>query len=221
MNKKILLVEDNAKVQLFNKSMLEEEGFEVKSALTLEQAKEEFEKFNPDVVVLDVGMPDGSGLSFLKLIRQKSNLPVLMLTGFSRDEDVVAGFSAGCDDYLAKPYSFDVLLVRIRHMLRSYELSKNILKAGPITIDIFLGTASIGSEELVLTPKDFALLRMFVQYQGETISGSDIYSRVWGQPMNDNNKALASGISRLRKKLTGSGYGIISIYGGGYLFDRE
>jgi DNA-binding response OmpR family regulator len=93
----ILLVEDSKKVQNYNKHMLEDEGFSVESALTLSDAGAYLEKRQPDAIILDIGMPDGNGLDFLQELRRTSKIPVLMLTGYDKNEDIVKGFKSGCE----------------------------------------------------------------------------------------------------------------------------
>ncbi len=217
MSKRILLVEDNIKIQYFNRDMLEEEGFIVQTAMSLAAAKEAIAHEMPDLMVLDIGMPDGSGLEFLRGLRRESNLPVLMLSGYHRDADVVSGFDAGCDDYLAKPYSFEVLLARIKRLLRAAQQLPQSLQRGEIYLDLTAGRAYVSGVDCLLTPKDFALLRLLMQREGGEISTEEIYRVVWGRPTNDDTRALVVALSRLRKKLVGSGYGIVSVYGGGYI----
>ena len=112
--KRILLVEDEVKVQDYNKYLLEKEGFAAETAMTLAEARTAAERQTPDIIVLDIGMPDGSGLDFLREFKQTSNIPVLLLTGYNKNEDVLAGFERGCNDYLKKPYAFPELLARIK-----------------------------------------------------------------------------------------------------------
>ena len=137
--KTILLVEDNKKVQKFNKRMMERNGFTIETAFTLAEAKDILTRQTPAAIILDVGMPDGNGLDFLREIRsgqikqkdfdtrenselcivnyELSKVPVLLLTGYRVDPGFVKNFTAGRDDYLAKPYEFEVLLGRIKRLL--------------------------------------------------------------------------------------------------------
>ena len=221
MQNKILMVEDNKDIQIFNRKMLIEEGFIVIIAMTLAEAKEKLEEEIPDLIILDIGMPDGSGLDFLQTLRETSLIPVLMLTGFSRSQDVVQGFEMGCDDYLAKPYTFEVLLVRMKYLLKTANRVPEIVSRGSLTMNIFSKQAFINEVDLLLTPKDFALLQILTQNEGQELKFKDIYKKVWGQHSNNDTRALVNGVSRLRKKLVGSGYEIITVYAGGYVFVQQ
>ncbi len=217
--KKILLAEDNANVNIFNTKMLKEKGFEVISVLTLSAARNKLKNYKPDLIVLDVGMPDGSGFDFLKEVREYSDIPVLMLTGFSDDKNVVAGFNAGCDDYLSKPYSFEVLLARINRLLKSFEKAEIIVK-GKLKFNLLTMQAFILDEDLMLTPKDFSLLHFMAVNEDKELCAEEIFAKVWGQPLSADKKALINAVSRLRKKLVDSGYTINSVYGKGYIFEK-
>ena len=115
----ILLVEDNKKVQKFNKRMLERNNFTIETAFTLAEARDILTRQTPSVIILDVGMPDGNGLDFLREFRKTSQIPVLLLTGYRIDTGFVKSFTTDRDDYLAKPYEFEVLLGRIKRLLQN------------------------------------------------------------------------------------------------------
>jgi DNA-binding response OmpR family regulator len=219
MSKVVLLVEDDDDVQFFNKSLLEENGFTVDSAVTLAAAREAVIRRAPDVLVLDIGMPDGSGLDFLREFRRGSKSPVLMLTGYSADDDVVKGFKYGCNDYLTKPYTFEVLIARLKSLLQSVEqISENITK-GSITLKIMSGEAYVNGMNLLLTRKEYSLMFYFVQNENRVISAEHIYEKVWGQPMAGDANAVKTAVSKLRKKLRNSGYTITVERGEGYCFE--
>ncbi len=219
MSSTILLIEDNINVQKFNSDLLREEGYEVLTASTLKEAREKISI--PDLIVLDVGMPDGSGLDFLLEIRKNSDTPVLILSGFSQDTDVVSGFNKGCDDYLAKPYSFDVLLARIKRLMQTHQKPTAEIIKGGLTLDVDKARAKINGADLHLTLKQFSLLKILVEKEGESVSFDSIYDAIWGQQTEDNTKVLVNTVYRLRKKLTNSGYTIKSEYGNGYVFEKK
>jgi len=127
--KAILLVEDDKKVQGFNKRLLAGEGFVVQTAMTLADARGILEQQATDAMILDIGMPDGNGLDFLRELRQTSGIPVLMLTGYGETSDVIKGFESGCDDYLRKPYTFEELLARLKRLLyRAEQLPETVTR---------------------------------------------------------------------------------------------
>lgn len=219
--KTILLVEDNKDVQAFNKFLLEEQGFNIETAMTLHAARKLFIKRAPDAIVLDIGMPDGNGLDFLKELRILSKVPVLILTGYKNDDNIVNGFNSGCDDYLSKPYTFEVLLARLKRLLQSAAYVPARLEYGPLKIEVLSGQAFLNGEDMLLTQKEIALLLLFTQNEGRFMSAEYLYKKVWGQPMNKNVGAVKYQVSNLRKKLEDSGYIISSTRGEGYCFKKE
>ena len=220
MNVKIvLLVEDNKDVQTFNEDLLEQQGFTVKTAFTLAQAREFIENSHPDIIVLDRGMPDGEGLDFLKELRARGDkTPVLLLTGFGKDFEIEQGFDAGCNDYLPKPYTFGVLHKRLLRLLKSAEeVPQNITK-GRLTLKLTSMTAQIDGVDLLLAGKEFPLLLFLAQNEGRVISAQELYDKTFEQSMVDSKHAIRTAISRLRKKIEPSGCTIHSVYGKGYMF---
>jgi len=219
-DKRILLIEDDKKIQAFNKDLLESRGFTVRTALTLSEAKTALSQQTPDAIVLDVNLPDGSGLDFLCELRKTSKTPVLLLTGYGKDNDVVIGFESGCNDYLTKPYTFEVLLVRLKNLLHGAERVPDAVSVGSLKLDMIANRAYVDGEDLNLTDKEFAIIRLLVQNEGNVITADDVYERIWGQPMAGDRNALQVAITRLRKKLESTGYNIISMRGKGYVFTK-
>lgn len=220
-DKLILLVEDSKKVQNFNKRMLERAGFTVELAMTLTEAKAFLARQTPAAVILDIGMPDGSGLDFLRELRETSEIPVLLLTGYSETKDIVKGFKGGCDDYLTKPYTFEVLHVRLLRLLQNAEQVPETIARGSFSLNLTSMTAHLNGEDMLLTQKEFALLLLFLQNEGKTMSAEYIYEKVWGQNMAGDIRAVKFQVSNLRKKIEGSGYAIPAVRGGGYRFEPE
>ena len=223
--KTLLLVEDDLEVQDFNTQLLEHEGFTVVTAATLTEARDKLENGNlPDAIILDIGMPDGSGLDFLQTLRKTSNIPVLMLTGYTTNEDIVQGFQSGCDDYLTKPYEFKVLLVRILRLLKSAGQLPDRIVAGSdsdIVIEVLHSKVSINGVDLLLAEKkEFALFVFFAQHENQVLTLEHLYEKIWGMPLNKNTTAVRNAIRRLRDKLDGSGYTIETSYGNGYFFTK-
>lgn len=221
MNNLILLVEDNEQILYGNKRMLKRRGYNVMTALTLKEARACMRKAEPSVIVLDIMLPDGSGLDFMCELRQESNIPVLLLTGLTTPGDIIRGLSGGGDDYLTKPYDFGVLLARIEALLRRAECVPDILQKGVLKLDVMAHQALLEDKDLLLTQKDFALLLLFTQNEGKVVRAEYLYEKVWKAPMHGNTQAIKSAISRLRKKLDGSGYTISSLRNEGYLFEIE
>ena len=220
MDKAILLVEDNKGIQLANKDMLELLGYKVILAMSLAEARGILKSEMPDVIVLDILLPDGSGLDFLGELRAFSHVPVLMLSALDSVDDTVAGFTGGADDYLAKPYEYKVLSARIEALLRRAEQMPKILQKGSLTLDILARRAFLHEEDLLLTQKDFMMLLVFIQNESRIISGEFLYEKIWKADLHYNAFALKNAVSRLRKKLGETEYTISAIRGKGYLFER-
>jgi DNA-binding response OmpR family regulator len=219
----ILLVEDEQELQELNKEMLTRRGgYHVRLAMSLKEARDMIAAGEPSLIVLDIMLPDGSGLDFLKELRQKSDIPVLLLTGLGTSQDVVRGLSAGGDDYLAKPYDNDELLARIDARLRKTQHNRSdILKFGSIAINTVSQRVYIHDRDILLKIREYALLLFLARRENQVLSAAYIYENVWGQPMMDDPSTVQVHISNLRKKLEGSGYSIITKRGEGYCFGEQ
>ena len=218
---RLLLIEDNPRIQLANKDMLELLGYEVSLAMNLAEAKACLLVKTPDVVVLDIMLPDGSGLDFLRELHQNSNVPVLMLTALGTTEDTVRGLSLGADDYLAKPYVYSVLAARVEALLRRAEQIPEKLTRDRLSLDVAAGVATLDGSDLLLTQKEFALLLIFTQNEERFISAEYLYEKAWKQPMVGNSQALKKTVFNLRKKIENSGWHIKWSRGEGYCFEQE
>jgi DNA-binding response OmpR family regulator len=220
-NKTILCVEDNLQVQTFNKPLLEARGFTVRLAMTLAEAREALEKETPDLIILDIRLPDGSGLDFLRELRKVSAVPVIALTNDGAEQDIVAGLAGGCDDYMSKPYTFPVLHARIEALLRRAERAPETIAKGRLSLDMAANMASLDGKDLRLTPKEFALLLIFTQNEECFMSAEYLYERVWKRPMISDSQAVRKTVSKLRDKIAGSGWSVIWLRGEGWCFGKE
>jgi len=219
-NKVIMLIEDDVMLLNSNRLLLESSEYDVISAETLAAARELLGKTRPDLIVLDIVLPDGNGLDFLRELRCASAIPVLLLTTLNTDKDMVKGLEAGGDDYLPKPFSVDVFLTRVRVILRRASQVPEMLTVGELSLSVPAGQAYLNGNDLLLPQKEFALLLLFAQNENRILAAEYLYEKIWGRPMNDDAGAIRYQISRLRKKLAGSGYTIAAEYGGGYRFEK-
>lgn len=182
----------------------------------------------PDMVILDVMMPDMNGFDVLKAIRQTLQIPVLILTARGEDVDSIVGLELGADDYLAKPFNTKVLLARLRAILRRTETADSALAIsqplsplifGDITIHIGKRTATIGHTSLPLTSTEFSLLEILARHSGIVVSKSDLFEQALGRTFERNDRSLDMHISNLRNKLGRHPTGeerIITVRGSGY-----
>lgn len=222
-SKQLLLVEDNKKIMHGNQRLFGLAGFETTAALTLAEARASIAERRPDAIILDIMLPDGSGLDFMQELRESENadIPILLLTGLTTPEDIIRGLTSGGDDYLTKPYDFPILLARVKALLRRAQRVPEVITKDHLTLNIASGVAMLDTTDLLLNKKEFALLLIFLQNPEHYIDGEYLYEKVWNAPMTGNTQALKSTLTRLRTKLAGSGWNITSSRGEGYIFERE
>ena len=218
----ILLVEDDVDLNDANRRTLELRHYTVQTALTLERAREILHDIEPDIILLDVTLPDGNGFSFCREIREKTQAHILFLTAKNEHEDMVRGLTTGGDDYIIKPFHADELLARVEATMRRREIGVPVktLSKGLLTLDILALQGLVDGKDLNLTQKEFAVLLLFVQNEGKTLSTENVYERVWGTTMAGDNQAVQTAVSRLRKKLETAGYEIRAVRGQGYVFEK-
>ena len=214
----LLLIEDNIEVQNNNRKILERRGYPLKLAMTLAQAREIIAADPPRAIILDVILPDGSGLDFLTELRRTSHIPVLLLTALSTPADIIAGLNAGGDDYLPKPYNLAEFLARVNALLRRAEQVPEIIRKGMLTLHMASGQAFLAGVPMQLSQKEFQLLYILVQNEGLMVTSEYLYEKAWGMPMMGDTQSVKSAVSRLRKRLSGSGFSIMASRGKGYRF---
>ena len=217
----LLLVEDEMIVQAKNKRILERRGYVLRQAFTLAEARAIIAEEAPRGIILDVRLPDGNGLRFLRELRKTSNVPVLVLTSMGTPEDMIQGLEAGGDDYLPKPYDLPLFLTRVEALLRRASMIPETIEAGPLKLEPASGRAFLNGEDMALSQKEYALLQQFVQHPEELLRVETLYEKVWGQVMIDDDSSLKNMVYRLRKKLNGSGYTITAERGEGYMLERK
>jgi len=198
----ILMVEDEQKVSSFNREYLEGQGYTVSTAETISKARFLLEEYTPDLVLLDVMLPDGLGFDFCAELRQKTNAPIIFLTSRDEQDSVIKGLMQGGDDYIAKPYDLRILGARIAAQLRR----KGIEFAGrielpPMSIDVLSGIVTLEGRQVSLPPKELQLLCCLALSAGQRISDEELYRRTWGTEQGDWKSVVPVNISRLRKRI--------------------
>ena len=220
----VLLVEDNVDILAANMQVLAHDGYTVLTATTLAGARELLKTSSPNVIVLDVMLPDGDGLEFMTELRGYSNAPVLFLTAKDKPEDRLSGLLAGGNDYIAKPYDIAEFRLRVGNfisLLRSAQNTTADLTLGSIKLDMVAQQAFMNGENMNLTPKEFALLHLLVKNKDTVLSVEYLYEKVWGQPMYGDTYSVKKAVSKLRAKLDGSKLAISTHRGSGYCLCRE
>ena len=216
----LLLVEDGLLIQTFNKQILTQHGYSIQQAYTLEEARAIIKEKPPIAIILDIQLPDGSGLDLLSELRQTSKVPVLLLTSFKTAQDIIRGLEAGADDYITKPYEGSVFLMRVKALLRRASLIPEVLKIGPIKIDVASKRAYLNDVDMGLQQKELLLLEQFAQYPKRIMSAEHLYVKAWGYKMAAKDNSLKVAISKLRTKLINSGYTITASKGEGYYIEE-
>jgi DNA-binding response OmpR family regulator len=201
----ILLIEDEEAISEPLAAALAREGFDTLVAGTAAKGLELFAGRTPDLVLLDVMLPDGDGRDLLRRIRETSRTPVVMLTARGEDMDRVLGLELGADDYVTKPFSAAELAARIRAVLRrsgeTAASTEAVLEAGDVRVDLDTHAATRAGEPLELTVKEFELLRVLLEHAGKVVKRDDLVHEVWDPAWFGSTKTLDVHVSALRKKL--------------------
>jgi DNA-binding response OmpR family regulator len=220
--KTLLVVEDELDILQNHRDFLEKQGYAVLSAENLAQARGHLSSAAPDAVVLDIMLPDGNGLDLLtELRRLGGKIPVIMLTAWGEPKDISKGLRLGANDYLSKPFEYEVLLARVEAMFRNAETVPKMIEKGAMKLKIRTMELLFGNQKIKLPPVEFFLLQLFAENEEVTMRAEYLYEEVWGAEMEGDPDAVKKAVSRLRKKIEGSGYTINALYGKGYRFERE
>lgn len=198
----ILSIDDEVSVLSMNREYLEHEGYEVICASNIAQARFLLEVHAPDLILLDVMLPDGFGWDYCEEIRKQTNAPIIYLTSRDEHESVVKGLLRGGDDYVTKPYDMRVLSARVAAQLRRAGITaERMLELPPLSVDTMTGEVLLSGKPLYLTKKELQLLICFMQYPGQRLSCEEIYDRAWKERAEDSSRTITVHITNLRKKL--------------------
>jgi two-component system KDP operon response regulator KdpE len=224
----ILAVDDEAGILRLIKLELSSQGFRVIVANDGEEALRLAEQQRPDIVVLDIVMPEMSGLEVMRRLRERTSIPVILLTAKDHDEDKVRGLEMGADDYLVKPFNPEELSARVRAVLRrGFRPStgtENIVRIGGIEIDLNRRLVKKDGEVISLTRTEWMLLQHLAANAGKVMLNTELLSKVWGPEYRDDLQYLRVWVSRLRSKLEPDPANptiIKTLQGIGYLLDAE
>ena len=204
--KQILIVDDDALMRRSLALSLEGAGYRAETATSAEEALEAVAARRPDLVLLDIGLPGIDGLEALRLLRQRLDAPVIFVTARRRELDEILGLELGADDYVTKPFDTDVLLARIRAVLRRArrapaERRPAPIEVGDLRIDPGAHTVSVRGEEVSLAPREFDLLLALAQEAGRVVPIDDLLQRVWGAEYVGEPQVVYVHIRWLREKL--------------------
>ena len=223
---KVLVIEDESNIRSFVQTVLETNGYQVLTAATCGQGTMMFSSHIPDMVILDLGLPDKDGLEFIRSAREISLVPILVLSARTLEEDKIAALDLGANDYVTKPFGTGELMARVRAALRTRVLSGE-LQEGPagsfrlddLSIDYNRRIVSVADREVRLTQTEFNILSLLSQHQGKVLTYSTIIRSIWGSQDDGSVKKLQVNMANIRKKLgtaPGDNRYIINELGVGY-----
>jgi two-component system KDP operon response regulator KdpE len=201
----VLVVEDEPQMRRFLRASLGAEGYRVREAWTVADGIREIAAEHPDVVLLDLGLPDGDGLELVRRVREWSQVPVVVVSARGREEEKVAALDAGADDYLPKPFGTKELLARLRVALRHSRAGtapgSPVLEVGPLRMDLDRREVSVDGRAVRLTPIEWRLLALLARHAGKVLTHSQILREVWGPNAASQPHYVRVYMAELRKKL--------------------
>lgn len=203
----ILIVEDDPQIRRFLRATLDAEGYQYHESATAADGIVQAAARRPDLILLDLGLPDGDGLEVIAQVRQTSNLPIVVLSARGQEKDKIAALDSGADDYVAKPFAVGELLARIRVALRraaaiSTEAAGTIVRLGTrVEIDLDKRVVRVEQAEVHLTPNEYKLLQVMLKHPGKVLTQRQLLNDVWGPNSVEQAQYLRVYVAHLRRKL--------------------
>ena len=200
----ILIVEDEQAIVRFVRAALEADGLRVHEAQTLQRGLLEAATRKPDAIILDLGLPDGDGLDFIRDLRQWSQTPIIVLSARTEEQDKIAALDAGADDYLSKPFGIGELQARLRVALRRHGSSSQsdpLIAFSDVRVDLAARRIQRGEAEIHLTPIEFRLLAVLIGHHGKVLTQRQLLREVWGPNAVEHSHYLRIYMGHLRQKL--------------------
>lgn len=203
LNPLVLVIEDEPQIRRLLRVTLEANGYRVSDASTGQDGILQAAQRRPEVILLDLGLPDLDGIEVLKRLREWTQTPVLILSVRDREDDKVAALDAGADDYVTKPFGSSELLARLRAALRHAQGTGgvSVFRSGNIEVNLAARTVSKQNQEVRLTPIEYSLLRLFISHAGKVLTHRQLLNEVWGPKALDQTQYLRVHIAHLREKL--------------------
>ena len=217
----ILIVEDNKELSDLLRDFLQSEGYIVSVVGDGEKAVEYYERYGARLVVLDIMLPGLDGMNILNRIRRTSNIPVLIVSARSGKNDKLDAIISGADDYIEKPYDIDILIAKIKGIFQR-RLAKDELSDGNIRLDVIREKVFKDEQEIIVTSKEFELLKLLLENKGQTLLKQYIFDTIWGSDSESESQTLTVHIKWLREKLEDDPKEpkrIITVWGKGYRYE--
>ena len=202
-NATILVIDDELHIRQFLRAAFEFEGFTVQEASNAEEGIRSATLKPPDLIILDLGLPDRDGSSIIERLRSWSNIPIIVLTVRSREREKVRLLELGADDYVVKPFGIGELIARARAALRPRvaAASDPVVRVGPLEINLATRSGTVDGKRLVLGPKEYLVLQILAQHAGKVVTRQQIMKQVWGASHLDDTHYLRIVVRNLRKKI--------------------
>lgn len=199
----ILVVDDEPQILRVMRASLPPRGYEVVTAHSGQEALDQIQKEMPDLIILDLVMPEMSGLEVCRQVREFSSVPIVVLSAKGSEHDKITALDLGADDYVTKPFSMDELLARVRAVLRRTPAAEDnpVLKADELIIELYTRRVTVSGQEVKLTPKEFDVLKYLVQNAGKVVTHRTLLRAVWGWSSSEQTEYLRVVINQLRRKI--------------------
>lgn len=202
----ILMVEDDSQIRRFLRAALDAEGYRFLEALTAQEGLTLAASHQPDLILLDLGLPDRDGLDVIRGVREWSGAPILVLSARGQESDKITALDLGADDYVAKPFTIGELLARIRAALRrantiAADGAGTIFRFGHVEVDLDKRVVKVGGNEVHLTPNEYKLLQVLIKHPGKVLTQRQLLNEVWGPNSTEQGEYLRVYIAQLRRKL--------------------
>lgn len=202
----VLMIEDDPQIRRFLRAALAAEDYQFHEALTAEEGLAQAAARQPDLVLLDLGLPDRDGLEVIRGIRQWSQMPIVVLSARGQEKDKIAALDLGADDYVAKPFAVGELLARIRAALRraapvAADGTDSVIRFGNVQADFEKRLITVAGEEVHLTPNEYKLLQVLIKHAGRVVTQRQLLNEVWGPQHTEQSQYLRVYVAQLRRKL--------------------
>ncbi len=223
MNKKIMIVDDDQHIQEELDYMLKKSGYETCTTNDFSNTANIILKYHPDLLLLDLNLPHATGFEICKEVREKSNIPILILTSSEEIKDELQALKLGADDYLTKPFHKDRLLARIKNIISRNSINNNCVIYKQIKLDLSTYTLYYGNMHVLLTENQCKIMEMLLTNVGSVVNKKDLFKGIWGTDEYIDENTLQVNMTRLKRSISvlNLDYHIVAIRGKGYKFDDE
>lgn len=223
MEYKVLLAEDERNLRNIVNSYLSKQGFAVDTAINGNEAVIAVDRHVYDIIILDIMMPGKSGIEVCKYIRTKYDVPVIFLTALGQEQNIMAGYEVGADEYITKPVSMPVLAAKINALIKRYRgllVQNGIIRIDELTIELARRLVTVAGSVVPLAPKEYELLIYFIENKNQVLSREQILNHIWGPEYDGYDRAVDTHIKKLRAALGTTSHHITTVIKKGYMWEE-